>query len=161
MDRYANRKGLGQIMATLTNSMAVLAGYWYQQFLDNAASLNMVGVFYGDQAKIPYNPSLCVEAAVKNNELRAAAASRRIDQLINISIIIYHNAVTVDQVNAQQALVDAESVESFVHARPNCDGLVIHCYVTSIEAGYLERSGSLMKASRLNIEHKTLTTLPS
>lgn len=145
----------------LTGSLATVTDYWYQKFTDLSDELGLMGVAYGDQTSVPFSPYLCVEPVVKNNEQKNASGGRMLNTTMNVVIIIYLSKVATEQMNARDALEFSETVESLINTDRKAGGLVINCLVSNLEAGYIERSGSLMRACRMNIEHTTQYLLPS
>lgn len=116
-------------------------------------------VYYGDQEKIPFTPTVCVEAGDKRRELNGAP--RRVMTPMISYILVYASKVGETGENRLTADRLSEQIETLIHANRTLDGRVIHSLVTAIEFGYLMRGNSLFRTSRLTVEGRQQVQLPS
>jgi hypothetical protein len=133
-----------------------------------ADQLSLVGVdgqiMYGDQDKIAYTPTVCVESGPTDRAL--AAASQRTENVLRCFIIVYWGKVQDNQVDKLQGELCAENIVRFLDNNLQLElsgdgGVVIHGYVTDIDPGYILRNErrTMMHAIRLTWTGKTKTML--
>lgn len=146
---------------TLTLSMVDVAVKIYDKLIAQQGNLGIGVVYYGDQARIETTPAVCVEPSVKNNNLNSAAAARKIDPIIETSILVYHSAIQSPQQNRLEADQFGEAIEAYLNTQRDLDGLVIHAYVSVFESGYLNKGDTVMRACRLTHLSRTQGYLPS
>ncbi len=114
-------------------------------------------IYYGDQDVIPRVPSVCVEPATKDRDLKSSAAPSGVtENNFTIYILVYH-AGPSGLVARPQADELGEAIEYLLHqdvwlsnggARPGSDK-VIHGFVTRSETGYTYRSKTLYRSVRM------------
>lgn len=145
---------------TLTISMVDVAEKIFDLLTANT-NLGLAVVYYGDQNRLADTPAACVEPSIKNNNLKTSAMARKLDPEIITEIIIYHSPIQSTQVTRLECDRFGEAVETFINTKRDLDGLIIHGYVTTLESGYVEKTGQIMRACRLT--HKSITQgyLPS
>lgn len=151
----------------LTNSVVIVSQYLVDKLNDNKANLGLQAVYYGDQTKIPYTPTVCIEPVEKNNELRQGGMARYIDMEFMINIILYHSSIQSEQSNRKEADLFAEAIESVIHADRALgsvaagNNLVTHGYITKLESGYATKQGTLMRSARMTYAAISQNVLPS
>lgn len=144
---------------TNTNSLYVIGNYW-KEFFEADTTLGLQGVFYGDQARIPSTPILCVEPELQRNSLYGA--SRVVKSEVNVSIYVYHSIVQSGQINRLESDMFTQAVSNLVHTKPQMtdihglNPLVTHCFVTEIASGMATKGGDRVVAtSKITISHTT------
>ena len=142
----------------LTDSFVAVADKIFEILDTTKDSTGLMGVFYGDQQKLPTTPVACVEPEGKSNDLKGAP--RRIKVDFTIYVLIYHSYISSPEDNRKDADAMCETVEGLIHANPTLDGLVIHSMVGEIKSGYVNRAGQLTRASRLTITAQSQSQLP-
>lgn len=145
-------------------SMVDHSKYWLQLLKDSQSNLGIVDVYYGDQSRIPRTPTVCVEPGEKRNALHGAP--RRVEVTIETYVLVYHNAVSSTQTIREEDDALAEAIENLIHGQPYMknaagDDQAVDSLVTRIESGFQQRSAALLRASRLTVESRVLTQLPS
>jgi hypothetical protein len=146
-------------MATMTDSLVTLAKYVFEKLDDAKAQLKLEDVYYGDQAKIPRTPTVCVEPGTKRRNLEGAPRVTR--NTMDVMLLVYLMKIGgTTQTTRQEVDEIAESIEGFLHTDPQLNGLAIHSYVTLLESGYADRGGTLFRTARLTFEVDTKTLLP-
>jgi hypothetical protein len=149
-------------MTNLTFSMVDVIDYIIQKLKTNSDALGIESedVYYGDQARLPRSPAICVEAGTKTKNLGATAAARRTDNTFVIFIMIYHGEVRSPQLNVRDADRRAEMVELLLDQDPRLAGLVIHGYVTEVTSGIRSKANSPYRSSRVRYEGMSKTMIP-
>lgn len=145
----------------LTGSIVTYASTIKDLLDTNKNALGLRRTFYGDQTMIPDTPVACVEPTIKNNELRRSGASRMLDPTLECSVIIYHSIVGPTETTRLECDTFGEVVETFLNAQVNLGGIVIHCYVTTLESGYVVKSSKTYNACRLTVRALTQVILPN
>lgn len=130
----------------------------------NKVSLGLADVFYGDQEKLPSTPIACVEPDTKTNTL--SSAQRKVQIEFQVFILLYHSAVQSPEANRRDSDQLAADIETLIHAdrtllRPDLTDRVIHCMIESVASGYVTKSNTLVRASRLTFSALSQTILPS
>jgi hypothetical protein len=146
-------------MSDLTGSLELVCQYLFELLEANKDILQLEDVFYGDQDKLPRTPAACVEPGEKDRELKGAQRMTRVT--FRIYVLIYHSAVTSPQSNRRSADRTAEAIEGLIHSDPRMGGLVIHGFCTNVSSGYANRTGTLVRASRITFEAQSQELLPS
>ena len=116
-------------------------------------------VYYGDQVKIPFVPTICVEAG--SHSRQSNGAPRRYLKTIYTYVLVYLGKVQGTGENMFEADQLAEQLEELLNADAQMAGLVIDSFVSSIEYNYLERTNSIFRVARLTIESRMQEQLPS
>lgn len=142
----------------LTASFVTVADKIFSILDTTKDTTGLMGVFYGDQQKLPTTPVACVEPDGKSNSLKGAP--RRIQVEYTVYILIYHSYIGSPEDNRKSADAMCETVEGLIHANPTLDGLVIHSMVTEVKSGYVNRAGQLTRASRLTVTAQSQSQLP-
>jgi|SRR5262245_5719582 len=145
----------------LSDSLAQVGQYIYDQFLTNQTALGIAAVFYGDQIKIPVTPTVCVESDNKTYELAGIPRAMRVE--LFTYILVYHAAVKDTQVTRKECEAFTEEIITFLNAaeRYSMGGLVTHNNVRTAEFGYARRSGILMQTTRISHVALSKVLLPS
>lgn len=112
-------------------------------------------VYYGDQTKVPYLPSICIEPGIKRREW-PPRPTLQTENTIEVTFLIYHAKVS-DGSEAAKYATDrlGEAVEEYVninhHILLDASGnpLVIHGSVVEHEPGYSYKEQSYFNASRV------------
>jgi ribosomal protein L17 len=142
----------------LTDQLTDVAQFLFDLFTTNKAALGIQDVWWGDQSKLPRTPALCVEPATKTRVLNGAP--RRTSLTLNVSLLLFTSKIQDVQNNRKAVDELAESCEALVHLNPQMDGLVVHSLVDTFESGYATRSGTLYRATRLNVAATSQAMLP-
>jgi hypothetical protein len=108
-------------------------------------------IFYGDQSRIPNVPAITLDPGPRVREYNQTGIQTNVNVLVHV--MVYHGTIDLLDVISKDADVNAEIVETALHADPKLIGsesaLVIHSLVTSVEPGFVERGRSTFIASRL------------
>jgi hypothetical protein len=134
-----------------------LCDYWMTKFETDKGTLGIQDVYYGDQKQIPRTPSLCLEPDAKRREL--AGVPRRVENTLGFYVLLYISKVTDVETNARDALVFAETVETYIHQDKDSGGYLVHGYCTDVEPGYRTRGDSKFRACRIKFEGINKTVL--
>jgi hypothetical protein len=133
---------------------------WVQNRLeDKKADLGIAIVTYGDQNKIGATPMVCVEPGTKTRELAGAPRMTMVNLEVVLLIYLFKVGSTIQEAKAQVDIL-AEGIESFLHEKPECDGLVIHSMVNTVEYGYAVRDTSTVRAVRMTFGATSKVRLP-
>lgn len=143
----------------MTGSLYVLSKWIETQLETNKAALGLQDVFYGDQDRIPRTPAACVEPGEKRRELNGAP--RRTMVTFVIYILVYHNPVKTVEAIRNDLTALAELIETLIHSDAQMGDNVIDSLVVQLEDGFLQRSNTLFRASRLTVEARQQVQLPS
>lgn len=143
----------------LSNSLVELADAIVQILKDNAETLGLQDVCYGDQARIHVTPLACVEPDQKTTTLKGVP--RTVDTVFTVYVLLYHAAVASPQINRRDADVTAESVETLLNADARVGDRVIHSMVENLESGYVTRNDVLYRASRITFRARSMDRLPN
>lgn len=142
----------------LTSSLVTFADAIKGLLVTNQDSLGIYQVFYGDQAKLPGSPVVCVEPDVKVNEL--SAAQRMLHINLRCQVLVYTSVVTSGEDNRKNADLLSEQIETLLHQDPTVGGNCIHSYVENITSGYATKAGSLVKADKIQFMGLSQSRLP-
>lgn len=119
-------------------------------------------IWYGDQQQLPRTPTVCIVADGKRREL--SGAPRRMMNTLTCYVVVYHSKIQDVQMNSKESDKLAEQLETAIHADPTLGGLVIHCYVTQVDAGqstkYVNTTATMYRSTRLTVEGISKTMLP-
>lgn len=146
---------------TLSHSIVDVAAALEQKLNDNAATLGLKAVYYGDQERLATTPVVCVEPDTKVQEYRGGGVNRMLGVNITIFLLVYHSFVQSPQENRRGADQLAEAIEDLIHQDVNLGGLVIECHVSEVASGYATKGNSLVRANRITVVHTTQNRLPS
>lgn len=104
-------------------------------------------VYLGDQERIPFSPTICVEPGPKTREL--AGVPRRTNTLLTVYVLIYHGEISDgrDVMDKNQTLV--ESVVAALDADDTQGDKLVHGYCSEIAPGYVKKTGKLMQGTRI------------
>lgn len=127
----------------------------------NAGTLGIAdgGIFYGDQARIPVSPAVCVEPNNKSVDLYGAG--RMTEVKITLYLLVYHSEIRDISSNREDADTLAEAIATLVNSSATFYGSAIHCYVTDVTSGYSTKSNTTMRATRITWEATTQERLPN
>lgn len=142
-----------------TDSLVTYTQYLYDMINTNLEPLGVAAIFYGDQAKIPVTPTVCVDTDTKVRVINGT--SRRTENTLTAFVIIYHSKVQDNQVTRKEADQLAEAIETLIHGDSRLGGLVIHSLVTTIQSGYAMRSNTQYRSSRLTVQGISQSLLPN
>jgi hypothetical protein len=134
-----------------------LCDYWKAKFDADKETLGLADVFYGDQNQIPRTPALCLEPDGKRREL--AGVPRRVENTLGLYVLLYISKVADTESNARDALVLAETIETYMHQDRDSGGYLVHGYCTDVEPGYRTRGDTRFRACRLKFEGINKTVL--
>jgi hypothetical protein len=134
-----------------------LCDYWHAKFEADKSTLGLADVFYGDQKQIPRTPTLCLEPDMKRRALDGVP--RRTQNTLSFYVLLYISKVADVQVNARDALLLAESIETYIHLDPTSDNYLVHGYCAEIEPGYRTRGDTRFRACRIKFEGINKTVL--
>lgn len=143
----------------LIDSLVTFADKVKTILTDNQESLGLHSIYYGDQNKLPGTPIACVEPDLKTNDL--AGATRSIEIKFVVQILVYSSLVDSNEVNRRGADVLAEQIETLLHQDPYLGSTVMHSMVESIQSGYTTKSGTLVRASKIQFAALSKVRLPS
>lgn len=143
----------------LTDQLSVVTKYIYDLLQSTQSELGLADVWYGDQEKIPRTPCVAVDSGEKTRELNGAP--RRTLVNLTIYIMIYHHKVQQTQASRQEVEALSDAVETLLHTDPRLGDNVIHCMVTAMDPGYLQRQATMLRATRLTLECTSQVQLPS
>lgn len=143
---------------TLATTIPEIAEALYNKLDVNKEALGIEAVYYGDQNRLPVTPAVCIEPDSKTNTL--TSAFRKVSLDFKIYILLYHSQVSSPQDNRRSADALAEAVETLIHADKDLGGLVIHCMIDEVASGYVTKSNSLVRASRLTFSALSQNQLP-
>jgi hypothetical protein len=157
-------------LASLTDSVEVLAEYVYGQLVANLATFTSTtldpntsapvvpqNVWFGDQEKFPAIPCIVVEPSGAPVTLHPAQYYGEND--FTIYIFIYHAQIQDNQLTRMQVGQIADKVRTFVNLDPQQSGLVIHGFVSATDSGFVYRSGTAYRTVRLTYTAKSKTKL--
>ena len=143
----------------ITDSLYTFSNYVYDQLVAAKDDLGLVDVYYGDQDRLPRTPSVCVDPGQKTSTLSEAQRTTSIEFIVYV--YIYANAVDSVQENKRTADKLGEDVERLLNQDPTCGGTVIHGYSQMIESGYVEKSGGILRSSRITFSGQSKSRLPA
>jgi len=146
-------------MADPTTLVTDIAQHLQDMIEENKDNLRVKAVYYGDQDKIAFTPTVCVESGGKTRELNGAP--RRTMVNMENYILVYVGAVMSSQTNRLDDDTVAEAIEALVHTDAQMEGRVIDSMVTAVEFGYLQRNNSLFRTARLTVTARQQEQLPS
>lgn len=125
---------------------------------DYQEELEIHSIFYGDQQKLPGTPVVCIEPDTKANDL--VGSPRAVNVRFTVQILVYTAAINSPQINQRDADVLAEKIEDILHLDPQLGERVIHCMVDSIQSGYARKSGTLVRANKIQFSGQSKVRLP-
>lgn len=117
------------------------------------------GVFYGDQARLPVSPAVCVEPGLKSATMYGAG--RMTELTLTVTVLVYHSEIKSIASNRRDADTLAEAVASLIVKSPTFNGLVIHCMVREVESGYSVKDRTTMRSTRLQWTATSQERLPN
>ena len=120
--------------------------------------LNITGVSYGDQNRIPTDRYVCVEPANTVRELNGVPRKTR--NVIEILVIVYLTKIQSVQANRKESDELIEDIQDLLHQDPTMGGKCIHSMVTRVESGYSTKDNAVLRAARLTFEITTQELLP-
>jgi hypothetical protein len=147
-------------MAACTDSLYVVASHLFDLITTNKTTFTtpVEDVYYGDQRRFPRTPAVTVAPSQKTREL--AGAPRRILNTFNVFVNLFFSDVQDVALNHRASDQLAEELEALIHANITFDGLVINSMVVLNESGFLNRSESQFRGSRLIVQATSKTLLP-
>lgn len=145
------------VLDTQFGQLYKLCDYWMAKFEADKVTLGLADVFYGDQKQIPRTPTLCLEPDGKRREL--AGVPRRTENTLSFYGLLYISKVEDVQINARDALMLAETVETYMHLDPTSGGYLIHGFCSEVEPGYRVRGDTRFRACRIKFEGINKTVL--
>jgi hypothetical protein len=101
---------------------------------------------------------VCVEPSAKSRDLVGIPRKTQID--FEVFVLIYFGTLDSTATNRMGADQIAEAVETRLHSNPNCDGLVVHSFVSRLDSGAVNKGGSMIRASRLTWTARSQLILP-
>ena len=122
-------------------------------------ALELKGVSYGDQERIPFTPFACVEPGRITREYNGT--SRRVIVMIPTHIITYHAKVQSVEDNLKTVDDLTDAIMRLVHADNQLGGLCIDSLVNEITPGYQRRGNTLFRATMLTVEARQQEILPA
>lgn len=144
---------------SLTDSVVTVAEAVIDILEAKKSALGIQDIYYGDQKRIPRSPAICIETGEKSRELNGAP--RRTLVTIPINLLVYHNALEAGAAGQRKTNDTlAESVEATLHDNADLGGIVIHCFCTSLEPGYVSKSGTLWQATNISLTATSQIMLP-
>lgn len=145
----------------LTDKITVVTGAIIDIFKAEQEALGLRDVWDGDMNMVPETPILAVIPSTKIRELNAAPVVARID--LQVALMLYHNRLQEVQKQGREVQELSEAVEEVLHRHVNqtLDGLVIFGMVTRVEPGYADRSGTILRTTRLTWEAQSRQQLPT
>lgn len=118
------------------------------------ASLGLMNVYYGDQAAIPFTPSVTVEAGTKQREHNQTGLQYTVT--VPIYIMLYHGKAIDVSTLRKEADELTESIQNRLlqYRKLNYSGtdLVTSSLVTSVEPGFGTRNNVQFFIHRLTLE---------
>lgn len=136
-------------MADNTDRMSVVNQAHYDLVNDHKLELGIADVWYGDQAKIPRTPAVCIEAGPMDREPAGVSGKGLTENTFRIYHLIYVGKVQDVQVNLKQAQELAEALMDLLHGDMQFGNLVLYGYVRTIEPGFVRKADALLKVQRL------------
>ena len=126
----------------------------------NQDTLNLGGIFYGDQDKLPANNIVCFEVDTKDSVLNP---TRKAKIAFTIYVLVYSARVDSPELNREDADQLGVNLEALFDADPQLNGLLIHGYVSQLASGYStkDQGRSVVRSCRLTYEGISQTILPS
>lgn len=121
-------------------------------------------IFYGDQAKIPVTPTICVEAGQTGRDLAGVGGNGRVQNNLSCEIFVYYARVQEVQTAKLASEQTGEAVADLFDTNPTLarggdGGIVIHGFIDLIDPGYSIKEKTLWHAVRLRWTGKTKTIL--
>lgn len=149
---------------SLVSDLDVVATLLYNKLQDNATALGINGVYYGDQARVPTTPAVCVDPDNKIQRYKGASPAL-LDAELNFLLVLYYAVIQSAQDNLLGALQMASKVEHFLYQdRQLLDDQgvpqVISLYCPTVEAGVATKANSVMRAVRIHVQVKTNNRMP-
>jgi hypothetical protein len=138
----------------MTNSDSSTLTQEVVDLLEADVSLGLKAVYYGDQAAIPFFPSVTVEAGTKDRRYNQTGLQYSVE--VPIYIMLYHGKAIDISVLRKEADELAEAVQSrlLLYRKLNFSGtdLVTSSLVTSLEPGFGTRNNVQLFVHRLTLE---------
>jgi hypothetical protein len=124
-------------------------------------ALGIRQVYDGDMNIIPETPSVAVIPGTKSRELYAAPVTTRVD--LQVALMVYHNRLQEVQKQQRETVELSEAIEELFHRHVNqtLSGLVIFGMFTSVEPGYADRQGTILRTTRMTWEAQSRHSLPT
>lgn len=141
----------------LVTKYSVFADYLTTQLKDQAASLGLDSVIYGDQDKLPPGVVVCIEPNRKSIELNGVPRKTLIT--IDILIMVYIGFIQLADDNRKDVDSKIEAIEDYLNGLNTMGGTAIHSFVTAIESGFATKNGTLVRASRMTFSITTQKVL--
>src|SRR6478735_11042624 len=98
----------------MTDRVSVMTVYLRDLMVTKQAVLGLHSIYYGDQTKIPFTPTVCAEAGSKERALNGAP--RRTMVTMRAYLLVYICKVTSTEATRLEADTLAEDIEDQVHA---------------------------------------------
>lgn len=111
-------------------------------------SLGLKDVWYGEHDTIPKTPAITVEPVKKDVEV--AQTGHKVRNDFQIRFMLFYSALTGPQMQVEDCLELAESVENLINDDFTVGGLLIYSYVTGLTNGYTRRSNVIMRATEID-----------
>lgn len=133
----------------LTDRTSVIHQAHFDLVEANKVGLGIADVWYGDQARIPRTPAICVEAGAMDREPAGVTGKGNTENTFRIYHLIYVGRVQDVQVNVKQAQELSEALMDLLHVDMRLGGLVLYGYVRTIEPGFVRKADAMLKVQRL------------
>lgn len=131
-----------------TDSVEVCAQAVHDRILANQAGLGIHSLYYGDQAKIPHTPTVCVEPGSHRSDMNGVGLRGRVANTFEVFVLVYSMEINTMTNNLKISDSLAYSVRTLLHSEVQFGGIVHQSYVTLMEPGYVQRP-SLIRACRI------------
>jgi hypothetical protein len=144
----------------LTGSIVDIADYCLAQLSDSdwMTANSVQQVLYGDQNKIGLTPLICVEPSEKARELVGVPRRTQVD--MDVHVLVYYGKIQDVQLNRREGDLLPEAVEARLHEDPTCGGLVTNSMVSRLVSGFANKSGTLIRTTRLTFSVQSRVQLP-
>jgi hypothetical protein len=118
-------------------------------------------VYDGDVNLVTETPSVAVTAGSKGREVYATGLMTKVD--LQVVLMIYHNRIQEVQKQQREVMELSEGLEELfhLHANQTLGGLVIFGMFTSVEPGYADRQGTVLRTTRMTWEAQSRHGLPT
>lgn len=150
-----------QVISLVANShdLSVIGAALEKILTDNQEDLGLQDIFFGDQTLIARTPTACIEPNTVERIMNSTGFMT--DNAVTAFIMLYHGKVQDKQLNRVQCLQYAEAIARVIHTgdNKNLGGLVVHGYISTLDAGFAVRSNSWFMVTRMTYHAVSRTPL--
>lgn len=143
-----------------TDSTATLAKAIYALLSDNADSLKLNDVAYGNHLNLPRSPTAVVVPGPKRRELQGVSAPGGRTRNYMTVYVDVHSSKVGSETEQRMALDElGTQIEALIHQDTTVGGIIIHGFVETWDPGETFIQGGQFRSVRMTFVGQTVTYL--